>query len=197
MKQLLCLLGLLALAPLAARAQSYPYSGNSASDAARQQQQMRNASAEESYRQQNLRTAQMLQGQNNQANQTTGGPRGPLFRKPNYLGYFSGRDAKERRAHRESKAADRAYKADIKAHGGTHRWPGGYRYDPKTGAVIRPDGTVAGSEQATQPAQKPSGPKQGTINGRTETDDLKALEKVQSFDKWRAEKEKAQAKPVR
>ena len=127
MKKLLCLLALLALAPVAARAQS---GGNPYAPSAQTQQ---NQAANEATRQRYLNDAQQAQRTNQTDNSYSGG--GGI----NYREYFPTREQRQRnQVARENK---RARRADYKAHGKTHSYPGGYRGD-KHGKMIAPDGTV-------------------------------------------------------
>lgn len=80
-------------------------------------------------------------------------------------------DTKVARA--QAKSNRTARRADHKAHRSTGTFPGGYR-DTKKARAAKESGNI----------------KSGTIDGRTKADDLNALEKYQSYDKWQAEQKK-------
>ena len=94
MKNLVCLAALLALAPVAARAQSDPYANNPYSNESVRQQQQRNGNAEYERQQQESR---------NSGGSSTG-PREKFFRAPRYGQMFTGKTAEERRRAKQRKA---------------------------------------------------------------------------------------------
>lgn len=178
MKNILCLVASLALAPLAARAQSNPYAPS--------QQTQQNQAADEAYRQRVLNDYHITEAQKQQNNSNstggTGGGRGPLFRKPRYGQMLTGKTAEERKR-------NRAYKADKKAHNGWKSYPGGYR--GKDVQIMKPDGTVVGAETPPPAPKQPAAPSPRPI------DPQNSLGKLQEYNRQQAAKEKAAAQPVR
>lgn len=87
-------------------------------------------------------------------------------------------------------------RADRKAHGGTEAWPGGTRYNKRTGDIIGPDGSIEGNLkgkdstlQRSQQAARPVRQAAPTATPRP-IDPENSLGKLQEYNRQQAAKDK-------